>query len=243
MDKANRPPPERIAPPREYVITWRTGVATVASVVVLSALYMTFRRFPLPRDTMLTFLLSLWMSVIFVERLIIDLATVKYTHHSRPVTKATLHPAVLLCFTISVVLLSVTMVLNQSSISFLISLFQRLVEILVHSLRDFYSLALFIVAALFLAIFKYLRASSLSTIFTEWLNEVSGTVREYLVLLLAAGGAFALNLLFHWLAERFPGDPNIRDIVTSWTASNVFVIANTFMPFIASCFRLSCRIP
>lgn len=178
------------------------------------------------------FALALWTSAIFVERLIVDLATIKYSkklrkqfegqrERARPslLVKAALKdPIVYGFFILSFALLVLALFLSQQHIEYLLVLGRWLLGRIKDDIWD--ALALLGVLFVVLLYRKSRSTGSMLGVVKLWIKAARETTEEIVLFLKIILALVIVMVILRVVAANIGNDPRIREIVLEWRDSN-----------------------
>ena len=182
-------------------------------------------------------LLALWITIIFTERLIVDLATVKHFHRNqkdsenwRRLMRRALADRTVFAFVIpSFALLFLGLLLNHSRIVLLVALLRGVRDHVLGSIWDF--LMLFLIIFLVALYRNPSAAKSIWRVAQDSCREVWANPQEPVILVGILIGVVMLSTILKLLAAGIGEDARTREIVEAWVTSNLFVSANTLLYF------------
>jgi hypothetical protein len=182
----------------------------------------------------LEIILAIWMTAMFSERLLVDLATMivpKRDHAWKRIREALGYTSLILMTIVSLSVFSVSLTLNQSSIEFLLHRAQDAGRRFLQAALDPYVLAFLVLFSLLTWLTRHLRdRSSIWTVIRDWWrDEGKRFLGEHMKVFLGFGAALVMAALFRWILLQFPADPRIKEIVSSWATTSCFIGANTFV--------------
>ncbi len=180
-------------------------------------------------------LLAIWIAAVFTERLIVDLATVKYGEQWKTAKAHSLwHHAiqdswVYLYVTIGLPLLFAAFVMTHQQADLVTSC---LVGVQQHFFNSFHDMVLDSIvvslAGFEYVLFKSARGNdSIKKAAKEvWEHDLRNNFKEIITVVLIVVGAFVGRYVFHVLAVSISDDPTYRRTIEAWAASNLIVALN-----------------
>jgi hypothetical protein len=194
-------------------------------------------------------LLAFWMVTIFAERLIVDLATIKYvsplrTHlrkeirHNttwRTLVRQAFEDRTVYMFLLPAYPLLVgAILLNRHRGEFFIGVLKNAMLAIVDLIRGhIVELAILLVVSFLVSLYRKPRYSkSIVDIAKKRCEEAWKRMKESTPLVFILIGLFLIKAILQMLAAGVGEDPRIREIVQGWTVASWLVVANTLLYFV-----------